>query len=47
MPVAAMRRSGLLSPRTATALGVLVLVLTIATGTLKGFDHQLTTSGTW
>src|ERR1700723_3031395 len=47
MPAAAVRRFGLLSPRTATALGVLVLVLTIATGTLKGFDHQLTGSGTW
>ena len=46
MPAAAVRRFGLLSPRTATALGVLVLVLTIATGTLKGFDHQLTGSGT-
>ena len=42
-----MRRSGLLSPRTATALGVLVLVLAIALLTLKGFDHQLTGSGTW
>jgi hypothetical protein len=41
------RRFGLLSPRTATALGVLVLVLTIATLTLKGFDHQLSGSGTW
>jgi hypothetical protein len=47
MPAAAVRRSGLLSPGTATALGVLVLVLSIATLTLKGFDHQLTTSGTW
>ena len=47
MPAAAVRRFGLLSPRTATALGVLVLVLAIATGTLQGFDHQLTTSGTW
>jgi hypothetical protein len=47
MPAAAVRRFGLLSPGTATALGVLVLVLTIATGTLKGFDHQLTGSGTW
>jgi hypothetical protein len=47
MPAAAVRRFGLLSPRTATGLGVLVLVLTIATGTLKGFDHQLTGSGTW
>ena len=47
MPAAAVRRFGLLSPMTATALGVLVLVLTIATGTLKGFDHQLTGSGTW
>jgi two-component system NarL family sensor kinase len=47
MPAAAVRRFGLRSPRTATALGVLVLVLTIATLTLKGFDHQLTTSGTW
>jgi hypothetical protein len=46
MPVAAVRRFRLLSPRTATALGVLVLVLAIATLTLKGFDHQLTTSGT-
>src|ERR1700721_3870496 len=47
MPAVAVRRFGLLSPRTATALGVVVLVLTIATGTLKGFDHQLTTRGTW
>ena len=47
MPAAAVRRFGLLSPRTAAALGVLVLVLAIATVTLKGFDHQLTTSGTW
>ena len=47
MPAAAIRRFGLLSPRTATALGVVVLVLTIATGTLKGFDHQLSGSGTW
>jgi hypothetical protein len=31
---------------TATVLGVLVLVLSVATLTLKGFDHQLTTSGT-
>jgi hypothetical protein len=44
---AAVRRFGLLSPRTATALGVLVLVLAIATFTLKGFAHQLTGSGTW
>jgi len=47
MPAAVVRRSGLLSPGTATALGVLVLVLAIATLTLKGFDHQLTTTGTW
>jgi hypothetical protein len=47
MPAAVVRRFGLLSPGTATALGVLVLVLAIATGTLKGFDHQLTGSGTW
>jgi hypothetical protein len=47
MPAAAVRRFDLLSPGMATALGVLVLVLTIATGTLKGFDHQLTGSGTW
>ena len=47
VPAAAVRRLGLLSPGTATALGVLVLVLAIATLTLKGFDHQLTTSGTW
>jgi hypothetical protein len=47
MPAAAVRRFGLLSPRTATALGVLVLVLAIALLTLKGFDHQLTGSGTW
>ena len=42
-----MRRFRLLSPVTATVLGVLVLVLSVATLTLKGFDHQLTTSGTW
>jgi len=47
MPAVAVRRFGLLSPGTATALGVLVLVLTIATFTLKGFDQQLTGSGTW
>jgi hypothetical protein len=47
MPDAAVRRFGLLSPRTATALGVLVLVLAIALLTLKGLDHQLTGSGTW
>jgi len=47
MPAAAVRRFGLLSPRTATALGVLVLVLAIALLTLKGFDHQLSGSGTW
>jgi hypothetical protein len=35
MPAAVVRRFGLLSPGTATALGALVLVLTIATGTLK------------
>ncbi len=28
-------------------MGVLVLVLAIATVMLKGSDHQLTTSGTW
>ena len=42
-----MRRFRLRSPVTATVLGVLVLVLSAATLTLKGFDHQLTTSGTW
>jgi hypothetical protein len=47
MPTVAARRFGLLSPGTATVLGVLVLVLAIATFTLKGFDHQLTGSGTW
>ena len=47
MPAVAVRRFGLRSAGTATALGVLVLVLAIATLTLKGFDHQLTTSGTW
>jgi len=47
MSAAAVRRFGLLSPRTATALGVLVLVLAIALLTLKGFDHQLSGSGTW
>ena len=47
MPAAAVRRFGLLSPATATALGVLVLVLAIANLTLKGFDHQLSGSGTW
>jgi hypothetical protein len=47
MPAVAARRFGLLSPGTATVLGVLVLVLAIATFTLKGFDHQLTGSGTW
>jgi hypothetical protein len=47
MPAAAVRRFGLLSPRTAAALGVVVLVLAIATLTLKGFDHQLSGSGTW
>jgi hypothetical protein len=41
------RRFRLRSPVTATVLGVLVLVLSAATLTLKGFDHQLTTSGTW
>ena len=47
VPAVAVRRFGLLSPGTATALGVVVLVLAIATLTLKGFDHQLTTTGTW
>jgi hypothetical protein len=47
MPAAAVRRFGFLSPRTAAALGVVVLVLAIATLTLKGFDHQLSGSGTW
>jgi hypothetical protein len=47
MPAVAVRRFGLLSPGTATVLGALVLVLAIATFTLKGFAHQLTGSGTW
>ncbi len=47
MPATAVRRFGLLSPETVTALGVLVLVLAIANLTLKGFDHQLSGSGTW
>jgi hypothetical protein len=47
MPAVAVRRFGLLSPGAATVLGVLVLVLAIATFTLKGFAHQLTGSGTW
>ncbi len=46
-PAVVVRRSGLLSPGTATALGALVLVLLIGTLTLKGFAHQLTGSGTW
>jgi hypothetical protein len=46
MPEVAVRRFRLASPRTAMVLGVLVLVLSAATLTLKGFDHQLTTSGT-
>jgi hypothetical protein len=36
----------LLSPGTATVLGVLVVVLATATLTLAGFDHQLTISAT-
>lgn len=36
----------LASPATASVLGALLLVLAAATLTLKGFDHQLTTSGT-
>jgi hypothetical protein len=46
MPEASVRGYRLLSPGTATVLGVLVLVLTVALFTLKGFDHQLKTSGT-
>jgi len=36
----------LASPATASVLGALLLVLVAALFTLKGFDHQLTTSGT-
>ena len=46
MPEVAVRGYRLLSPGTATVLGVLVLVLAVALFTLKGFDHQLKTSGT-
>ena len=42
MPEVTARRFRLLSPRTATVLGVLVLGLAVATLTLTGFDHQLT-----
>jgi hypothetical protein len=42
MPQVTARRFRLLSPRTATVLGVLVLGLAVATLTLTGFDHQLT-----
>jgi hypothetical protein len=46
-PGRARRHPGrLASPATASVLGALLLVLTAATFTLKGFDHQLTTSGT-
>ena len=45
-PEVAARRFRLLSPGMAAVLGVLVLVLSVATLVLKGFDHQLTTSGT-
>jgi hypothetical protein len=46
MPKVTVRRFRLLSPETATVLGVLVLVLAIVTLTLTGFDHQLTISVT-
>jgi len=39
-------RFRLVSPGTATVLGVLVLVLAVATLTLMGLDHQLT-NGVW
>ncbi len=41
-PEPTVRRFRLLSPGTASALGLLVLVLAAATLTLTGFDHQLT-----
>ena len=46
MPKVTVHRFRLLSPGTATVLGVLVLVLAIATLTLMGFDHQLTIRST-
>jgi hypothetical protein len=46
MPEVTARRFRLLSPGTATVLGVLVLGLSVATLTLAGFDHQLTISST-
>jgi hypothetical protein len=41
-PELTVRRFRVLSPGTASALGLLVLVLAAATLTLTGFDHQLT-----
>jgi hypothetical protein len=46
MPQVTVRDFRLLSPGTATVLGVLVFVLAAVTLTLTGFDHQLTISVT-